>query len=145
MPTASTAIVEAKKHARLLLGCYRTGDANDPEVYVAAIVRVLAKYPVTIMAAVCDPATGLPSTLKWLPTISDVVAECERLHGYELRMADRERRIMAQIEERKAIEPPKPVYSAERKLLTYREWLEYQAQNPGAKILGRFDKGNDLG
>src|SRR5260370_1058576 len=34
----------ATERARLLLGCYRTGDANDPATYVAAIAATLARY-----------------------------------------------------------------------------------------------------
>src|SRR3972149_3077313 len=70
---------EAKKYARLLLGCYRVGDANDPEVYISAVVTVLSRYPIEIMRMACAPNDGLPSKLKWLPTVAEVSTECARL------------------------------------------------------------------
>lgn len=70
---------EAKNGARRLLGCYRVGDANDPEVYVAAVVSVLCRYPSEVISDVTEPATGLPSKLKWLPSISEVRQECDIL------------------------------------------------------------------
>jgi hypothetical protein len=50
----------AMQRARLLLGCYRTGEANDPETYVAAITATLARYSEAIITEVTHPATGLP-------------------------------------------------------------------------------------
>jgi hypothetical protein len=49
----------AAQRAKLLLGCYRTGDANDPETYVAAITAILARYPEEVITSVTHPATGL--------------------------------------------------------------------------------------
>jgi hypothetical protein len=40
---AAEAASYAAERARLLLGCYRTGDANDPETYVAAITAILSR------------------------------------------------------------------------------------------------------
>lgn len=66
-------------HAKILLGCYRSGEANDPAVYVSGIAAVLARYPTDLMARVSDPRVGLPSKLKWLPSISEVTVACEEL------------------------------------------------------------------
>lgn len=70
---------EAKRGAKRLLGCYRAGDANDPETYIAATVSVLSRYPSEVIRDVTEPATGLPSRLKWLPSISEIREECEIL------------------------------------------------------------------
>src|SRR6185437_886864 len=66
----------AAARARLLLGCYRTGDANDPETYVAALTAILARYPEEVITAVTHPATGLPSMKSWLPTVKEVTDAC---------------------------------------------------------------------
>jgi hypothetical protein len=66
----------AAERARLLLGCYRTGDANDPETYVAAITAILARYPEEVITTVTHPATGLPSKKGWLPTVKEVTDAC---------------------------------------------------------------------
>jgi len=78
---ASTAQQEAltsyaAERARLLLGCYRTGDANDPDTYVAAITAILARYPEQVITEVTHPATGLPSKKSWLPTVKEVADAC---------------------------------------------------------------------
>jgi hypothetical protein len=61
----------------VLLGCYRKGEAADPEIYVPAVIAVLNDYPDAVIRAVCDPRKGMPSRLKWLPTIAEVKAACE--------------------------------------------------------------------
>ena len=67
--------------AKVLLGCYRTGEANDPEVYAKSVVAVLAEYPVDVIHAVCDPRYGIASKLKWLPTIAELKEACEVAMG----------------------------------------------------------------
>jgi hypothetical protein len=71
--------------ARMLLGCYRTGEANDPDVYIAAVVRVLSGYPIEVVHHVIDPLTGIPSKIEWLPKLSEIKQACERIHGRVLR------------------------------------------------------------
>ena len=66
----------AAARAKLLLGCYRTGEANDPETYVAAVTAVLAHYPEEVITQVTHPVTGLPSKKGWLPTIKEVSDAC---------------------------------------------------------------------
>lgn len=87
----------AAKHAKLLLGCYRTGEANDPEVYVAAVTRVFVNYPADVLARVVDPVTGLASRIMWLPTVSEVVAACEEIHGLQRRIAEAAERDKRQV------------------------------------------------
>lgn len=73
-------IAAAKQGAGQLLGCFRTGDAHDPKIYIAAVVAVLERFPVATIKAVTDPSTGLPSKLKWLPTLAEITEACE-VHG----------------------------------------------------------------
>jgi hypothetical protein len=68
---------EALKAAKLLLGCYRTGEANDPAIFGAAVAAVLSDYSPEVINYVCDPRTGLPSSSKWMPTAAEVKAACE--------------------------------------------------------------------
>ena len=94
----------AAARAKLLLGCYRTGDANDPATYVAAITAILARYPEEVITAVTHPATGLPSKSGWLPTIKEVGDACnqaiEPIRQNELRL----KRIKEQLEMRERME-----------------------------------------
>lgn len=90
----------AAKWAKLLLGCYRTGDANDPEVYTAAVVAVLSDYPEDVVAHVCDPRRGLPATNQWLPTVAEVRLACENRAHRLASEREREQRIERQLSER---------------------------------------------
>jgi hypothetical protein len=46
-------------------------------MYVAAVSAVLSDYPPEVIDYVCDPRTGLPRTLKYLPTIAEIVDACD--------------------------------------------------------------------
>lgn len=91
----------AAERARLLLGCYRTGEANDPQTYVAAITAVLSRYPVDVITAVTHPVTGLPIEVKWLPSVLEVREACERAMLPIRSQVAREKRIAEQIETRR--------------------------------------------
>lgn len=65
-----------------MFGCYRKADANDPEIYTAAVAATLAEFADDVAEYVTDPRTGLPAKLKWLPTIAEVREACERRAEY---------------------------------------------------------------
>ncbi|TAL43812.1 MAG: hypothetical protein EPN91_05505 [Salinibacterium sp.] len=94
----------AADRARLLLGCYRTGDANDPDTYVAAISAILSRYPEEIITEVTHPATGLPSRSNWLPTVKEVADACEAAISWRREREAREERIRKQLQEREEFE-----------------------------------------
>ena len=56
----------AATRARLLFGCYRKGDANDPERYTAAITAIMAEYEPKVIQRVTDPRTGNPTSAQIL-------------------------------------------------------------------------------
>jgi hypothetical protein len=76
-----------------MFGCYRKGDANDPETYVAALAAVLASYPEDVIKNVTHPVTGLPSRVDFLPTVAEVFRACEA--GMEPRRREAARRALA--------------------------------------------------
>lgn len=90
--------------ARVLVGCYRQGEAADPEVYLAALAAIMAEYPEDIVRVVTDPRSGLPSRSKWLPTVCEVRAECDRIAGDRARTVEASRRREQQFAEREAFE-----------------------------------------
>jgi hypothetical protein len=67
----------AVERTRVMFGCYRKGDANDPDTYTAAVAAILAEYPVEVIKAVTDPRTGLPRKVSWLPTVKEVSDACD--------------------------------------------------------------------
>jgi hypothetical protein len=91
---------------KILLGCYRTGDANDPTIYAGAIIAVLSDYPLDVIEAAVDPRTGLPAQSKWLPNVAEVKDFCEA----RMRPKRMQAQGLQQIEEREqlAIEHQRP-------------------------------------
>ncbi len=67
----------AAERARLLFGCYRKGDANDPETYTMAVTAILAEYEEAIIQRVTDPRTGIARTSKWMPNVAEVSEACD--------------------------------------------------------------------
>ncbi len=63
---------ETQRLAQQLLGFYPAREVNDAKTYVAGITALMAAYPIEFVKRVCDPVTGLPSELKWLPTLKEV-------------------------------------------------------------------------
>jgi hypothetical protein len=94
----------ASKRARLLFGCYRKGDANDPDTYVAAITAVLSRYPEDVIRAVTHPAKGLPIRTQFLPTVKEVYDACEAIMQPKRDAEAHKKQVEKQIAERKESE-----------------------------------------
>lgn len=70
----------AAQRAEVLFGCYRRGDANDPERYVAAIAAVLSVYETELIREVTDPRTGIMTTEKYMtfmPNSGELKVYCD--------------------------------------------------------------------
>lgn len=96
-----------------MLGCYRTGDANDPEVYITGVLAVLSCYDLDVVDQVVHPMSGLPGRVKWLPTIAEVKSACEEIQGPWRRAQEWHERTRLQLAERKqqeSLPPPKQSY-----------------------------------
>ena len=82
----------AAERTSLLFGCYRKGDANDPETYTLAIAAILADYDREVITRVTDPRTGIPRKLKFMPNPAEVAEACEaekKLIALDRQMAER--------------------------------------------------------
>src|SRR5262245_15071896 len=96
-------------YARVLLGCFRKGDANDPKIYTRAIVAVLSDYPEEVIKRVVDPRTGIPSRQDFMPTIKELKDACDEIYGPMLRMQEWDRRTIMQVQQaRRLAGPPVP-------------------------------------
>lgn len=72
----------ATERATMLFGCYRRGDANDPETYVRAIAAVLAMYDADLIREVTDPRTGIATDEKFaafMPNAGELKRYCDGL------------------------------------------------------------------
>lgn len=83
-----------------MFGCYRKGDANDPETYVGAVSLVLSTYPEDVIHAVTHPNTGLPSTNTFMPSVAEVKKACEDYIRPRREYEARQARIAKQLQER---------------------------------------------
>jgi hypothetical protein len=92
-----------------MFGCYRKGDANDPDTYVAAITATLARYPEDVIRDVTHPATGLPTQISFLPTVKEVFDACEAIVQPRREAAAREERSRRQLAERAEFERKRAV------------------------------------
>lgn len=89
----------AGDRARILFGSFRTGEANDPNVYVAAVAATLAAYPEDVIKDVTRPE-GLPRQQDFLPTVREVYLACEEIMRPRREHAARQERIRKQLAER---------------------------------------------
>lgn len=87
----------AATRALMLLGCYRKGDAEDPDTYATAVAAVLSQYPADVVQRVTDPRTGIAGRSKFLPTVSEVREACEAASAAADRAAKRARDLAAQV------------------------------------------------
>jgi hypothetical protein len=83
------AMALALYHSKLILGCYKTDEVSDPNVYVTAVAALLTRYPADIGVRLSDPKDGIAGRIKWLPTISEIRDECERLQAADVAEAKR--------------------------------------------------------
>ncbi|MFZ1109901.1 MAG: hypothetical protein WAN43_16320 [Rhodomicrobium sp.] len=86
-----------------MLGFYRRADCSDPEVFVAGVAAALACYSPEIAAKACDPRSGLPAAIKWLPNVAEVHEFCRREASRHARAAESEARIAEQAAERERV------------------------------------------
>lgn len=103
-PTCKPAL--AMSRVEILLGCYPQSTAHDPKTYMMALAAVLCEYPAWVVERVSDPRTGIARRIRFLPTVAELIADCEEL--LQPVRAERHRRavIAQQLAERKAIAAP---------------------------------------
>lgn len=93
----------ATERARLLLGQFRRGEANDPAVFVTSVAAVLSRYRREIIIEVTDPRTGLALKTNWLPTIREVGDACQALddaaQAREKRDFDLEKQLASRVDD----------------------------------------------
>jgi hypothetical protein len=79
----------ATERAALLFGCYRRGDANDPDTYVAAVAAVLSVYEPGIIRDATDPRTGIQTDEKFaafMPNAGELKRYCDGIAARQERL-----------------------------------------------------------
>lgn len=92
---------EGIEAATRVLGCYpkRLTDGTG-DGYLGALAAVLCSYPKQVAQRCSDPILGITRECKFLPTVADIVAWCERNTAPLWNSADREARIERQLADR---------------------------------------------
>jgi hypothetical protein len=79
-PSTNQRQAYASERAQVLFACYRRGDANDPDRYVAAIAAVLAVHDFDLIRDVTDPRTGIMTDEKYMsfmPNAGELKVYCD--------------------------------------------------------------------
>lgn len=105
-----------------LIAAFPNGNPQSGKGYIGALAAVLADYPRYVATRCCDPRTGVARETRFLPTVADIVAWCER-ETESLRFpVDREDDELAYLQRAKAREAEALAIEAARtKRLTYDE------------------------
>lgn len=72
------ALAEAIEHVGILLAAFPNGGAQASRGYIGALASVLCDYPRIIALKCADPRQGVARETRFLPTVADVVAYCDR-------------------------------------------------------------------
>jgi hypothetical protein len=76
---------EAIEAATRIVVCYPNGGREAGKSYLGALAHTLASYPRQVALRCAERGSGVVSECKFLPTVADLIAWCERavapLHG----------------------------------------------------------------
>lgn len=105
---------DAADAAERLIGVYPAREVNNTALYVQSVTAVLAAYPHDFVRRVVDPVTGLPSRLKFIPTIAEIKAALDAESARRQRIAANARYLVEQDEQRRADAEDRRYWEAER-------------------------------
>jgi hypothetical protein len=106
-----------------ITGQFRKNDADDPEVFAAAYVRILQGFPDDVVRAVADPLTGIARerSSPFLPAPSELLA-C--LDGRMAPILAAEKREREREEVRRYLERPVDVATPEERARAVKRWFD---------------------
>lgn len=110
--------MQAVEAARSLMGQYRARDYVDAETFAASLATVFQHFPRTLCRLCVDPMVGLPSEVKFPPTVQEVREwldrEAGRLRYYEWRAKEVRAAQVADPKTVAALPAPEPRVNPER-------------------------------
>lgn len=105
-------------------------------MYLAATTAVFCRYATDVVRRAIDPRSGLPSKLKWLPTIAEIVAECEALAAADAAMEKRRRDLEEQFRRREGSEKADRPSMEELRARYGDRWGLGEPQKPSGSLKG---------
>lgn len=121
---------DAIEAAGRIVGCYPNGGQGAGKSYIGALAATLCSYPKSVSLRCADPLKGVVIECKFLPTVADIVAFCERAGEPLYREAEREYRLKEQFQLREQAAP-----SAESKARVEAMRLEVHRELDGSAEL----------
>lgn len=73
-----------------LVDAFPNGRSQAPKSYIGALAATLCTYPRQVAAQCADPLRGVARDTRFLPTIADIVAWCEREKAALQQIVDRD-------------------------------------------------------
>lgn len=109
-----------------MLSFYPQHTANEPESYAAAMVSLMAEYPVEVIDVVCDPRRGLATRCKFLPTIAEL------REALESEMEPHRQAWRKEQEKRSALPRPDPIKRTPEEIARVQEMTKNLFKDSGA-------------
>lgn len=94
--------LEAAAFAEQLVGLYPAREVVNAKVFSAGLSALMAAFPRDMVKRVCDPVAGLPSRLKFFPSLADVREALDAEKTRRDRIAANARYVIAEHERLKA-------------------------------------------
>jgi len=131
---------EAIEAVGRLISAFPNGTPQDPKGYIGALSGILLEYPRSIALRCADLRLGVARETRFLPTVADLVAWCERetasMRGI-VETEDREARIIREMEARR-LESEK-IEASRRARPSYDELKAKHGPNWGLKGAAEID------
>ena len=72
----------------MIAGCYRRDEAQNPEMFAAALALILGEYPYAVVDYVADPRTGVITEFPMgLPNVGQIRKFCDVVYDRQERLA----------------------------------------------------------
>ncbi len=97
-------VPESIEAATGIVDCYPNGGNSAGKGYIGALAATLASYPRQVAHRCADRDAGVVRECRFLPTVADIVAWCERETDPLYRQSQRESNIARQFAERAEFE-----------------------------------------
>jgi hypothetical protein len=93
---------QASDAAELILSSYpQSVNPVNAECYATQVVALLSSYPPEVGFKLAEPVHGIVGKLKWLPSVSELKEEADKLMNYAMRKVEIHEAETRQIAERK--------------------------------------------
>ena len=121
--------------AEMIAGCYRRDEAQNPEMFAAALALILGEYPYAVVDYVADPRTGVITEFPMgLPNVGQIRQFCDVVYDRQERLAAPKRVAMPYV--------PPPTKPGQ---IDATQFAELVSKGMSLRPTGAFEPGGYLG